>query len=134
VWDEISFTMVRYMDSLNRMVTQRTIYNTSTKHTVYTYNNNTTTAANQCTTQLPPHCWYIPETVTTRLPHWHAGPRCYNWLQQGVTIWTEYNVIWYTNNKYWYHPTEWVHVSYHCKRDLVPHQIHWTCNTVTVWA
>jgi len=94
------------MNSLNRMVTRRTIYNTSTKHTVYTYHNNSTTAADQYTNQLPSHCWYIPATVTTRLPRWHAATRCYNWLQQGVTILTEYK-IWYTNNKYWYHPIEW---------------------------
>jgi len=56
VGDEILFTMVRYRDSLNRMVTRHTIYNTSTKHTVCMYHNNTTTAADQCTNQLPSHC------------------------------------------------------------------------------
>jgi hypothetical protein len=129
VGDEISFTMVRYMNSLNRMVTWHTIYNISTKHTVYMYHNNTTTAAYQYTNQLTSHCWYIPETVTIRLAHWHAATPCYNWIQQGVTIWTEYK-IWYINNKYWYHPIEWVYVSDHCKRDLVPHQIHWIWNTL----
>jgi len=45
--------------ALNTLI-WRILYNTTpiaTNHTMYTYYNNTATAADHSTTQLPPHCW-----------------------------------------------------------------------------
>jgi len=74
------------LDTLTRCI----LYNTTpiaTNHTVYTYYENTATAADFCTTQLHPHFWYYTSaTVPNRLPLQHTAPRCYNRFQQGVNI------------------------------------------------
>jgi len=51
-----------------------------------------------------------------------------NGSTSGPTPWQIYD----DDNKYWHHPIKWVHVSDHCKRDLVPNQIRWLCNTLTL--
>jgi hypothetical protein len=51
----------------------------------------TTTAADQCTTQLPSYYWYIP-TQRYQLGY-HSGKQCSGvktGFKQGATIWTEY--------------------------------------------